>query len=188
MSDGGQALIDHGLNRENHSFLKQSPFSFSSEMRNLGILMHQFSNSMSAVLFDDGVTVAGRVFINAEADVSGGIPGFHLFNPFEEGFSRDPAESLGLLGGLAHDVHAGSVRDEAVFFHGDVEIHDVSLFQNFLSRRNSVADDVVHGRAEGEFEAILADAGRDGFVVIDDPFFREFRQMMGSKRPLLLQE
>src|SRR5688500_14972792 len=79
MLNGGRALIDHWLNRKNHSFFKPNSLALLSIVGNLGFFVHQLSNSMPAILLDDRVAASCCVLANAKANIADSVARFHLF-------------------------------------------------------------------------------------------------------------
>src|SRR5699024_9325823 len=76
----------------------------------------------------------------------------------------DAHETLCALGNFSHLEHAGSVREISVKNGGHVDIDDISLFQDDLFVRDTVADLIVDGGAHAFREALVVQGGGDAAV------------------------
>ncbi len=69
---------------------------------------------------------------------------------------------------------------EAVFNHGHVDIDDVAVFQRFVVARDAVAHHFVHRDAHGFREAVVAEAGGDGLLLVGDVLVTDTVQLAGG--------
>ncbi|SAJ28301.1 Uncharacterised protein [Enterobacter cloacae] len=55
-----------------------------------------------------------------------------------------------------------------VFNHGHVDVDDVAIFQQFFVVRNAVANHFINRDADGFRETVIAKAGGDRVLLVDD--------------------
>ena len=69
---------------------------------------------------------------------------------------------------------------ETVFNHGHVDVDDVAVFQRFVVARDAVAHHFVHRDAHGFREAVVAEAGGDGLLLVGDVLVTDTVQFAGG--------
>ena len=108
------------------------------------------------------------VLLHGVTDIAERRAGPHLLDTLHHRLERDLAQPLGENGRLADEIHATGVAVPAILDHGDIDVDDVAVLEDFSRARDAVADDVVDRRAHSLGKALVADVRRHRFLHIDD--------------------
>ena len=132
------------------------------------------ADAVSAVVFDDAESVFVGDVLDGTADV---VPVSALFAGGTDAFFHAELggidEFTGNVGDLADAEHGGGVAVVAGEDRGDVDVHDVAIFQDGVRVRDAVADNFVETDAGVARITVIAHAGGDAFVlagVVADEF------------------
>ena len=80
--------------------------------------------------------------------------------------------------GLSDEKHAAGVAVKAVFDDGDVDIDGVAALQ-VLVAGNAVANDMIHGGADGLWEAAVVERGGNGILNVRNVFMADAIKLAG---------
>src|SRR3982751_509720 len=117
-------------------------------MQDLWILVIHLADTVAAVLADDREIAFLDEGLNRVTDVAEARAGTHLRNALPHGFPARFGEALGGRRRLADVIHAARVAVITIADHGDVDVDDVARLEDLLVR-DAMANDVIHGRADG---------------------------------------
>ncbi len=88
-------------------------------------------------------------------------------NAAAHGLVSNIAHTLTLYCGLPHVEHPARIPVEALLDHGDVHVDNVAVFEGAVAR-NSVADHVIDGSADGFGKAAVVQRRGDRLLPVDD--------------------
>ena len=132
------------------------------------------ADAVTAVVFDDAEAVFVGDVLDGAADV---VPVGALFAGGADAFFHAELggidEFTGDVRDLADAEHGGGVAVVAGEDRGDVDVHDVAIFEDGVCVRDAVADNFVEADAGVARIAVVAHAGGDAFVlagVVADEF------------------
>ena len=166
--------VDHRFDGEHVADFDERAAFVVAEVIDSRFFVEAATDAVSAVVFDDAESVFVGDVLDGTADV---VPVSALFACSADAFFH--AE----LGGI--DKFAGDVRDFADAEHSggiavvagedcrDVDVHDVTIFQDGVRVRDAVADNFVETDAGVARIAVIAHAGGDALVlagVVADKF------------------
>ena len=171
--------VDHGLDGEGHAFAQLEAGAGPAIVEDLRVLVIDPADAVAAVLAHHRVLVALGEGLDGVADVA------------EEGAGLDHADAAphGLVTGIgeptrqhrhvADRVHAAGVAMPAVADDGDVDVQDVAALQGPVVR-DAVADDMIHGGADGLREAAVIEVRGHGFQLVDDELVTAPVELLGA--------
>ena len=166
--------VNHRFDREHVADLDERAAFVVAEVVDGRFFVEAAADAVSAVVFDDAETVFVGDVLDGATDI---VPVGAGFAGGADAFFH--AE----LGGI--DEFAGDVRDLADAEHGgrvavvagenrrDVDVHDVTIFEDGVCARDAVADDFVEADAGVTRVAVVAHASGNAFVlagIVTDEF------------------
>ena len=175
------ALVDHGLDGENHAGFEFQALAFAAVVQDLRFAVEGAADAVAAKFLYDGVACVFGNLLAGIADVAQGRAGFDGGDARHHGFVGDVNQALGDGGDFADGKHAAGVAVEAVFFDGQVDVDDVAFFEGFVVG-DAVADDVVDGCAAGFGVGRVAVVQRGGIAAlnVDVIIVNEFVDFVGG--------
>src|SRR5690606_6872081 len=108
------AGIDHGFDREDHACFQSFQRAGFAVVKDLGLLMENLANAVSAEFTDDAVTGFFGMLLDRMADIPEVSAGLDLGNAQPHAFIGDVAQPLALDGRLAYKEHAAGVAMVAI--------------------------------------------------------------------------
>ena len=142
------ALVDHGLDGENHAGFEFQALAFAAVVQDLRFGVEGAADAVAAKFLYDGIACVFGNLLAGVADVAQGCAWFDGGDARHHGFVGNVNQALGDGGNFADGKHAAGVAVEAVFFDGQVDVDDVAFFERLVVG-DAVADDVVDGGAAG---------------------------------------
>ncbi len=130
----GLASVDHGFDGEDHAWLERQAYPALSIVQDLRIFVKFSSDAMTAELSNDAVTTRLRMILDRSTDVSEIPSRPNGADAKPKAFMRDPAKSLSLNGNITDFEHSAGVAVEAVLYHRDVDVDDIALPQDLVTR------------------------------------------------------
>ena len=114
------------------------------------------------------------------ADIAEARAGFDLGDAVIEAFLRDLDQALGVRLRRADMEHLAGVAVVAVLDDGDVDVDDVAVLQDFLVRRNAVADHFVDRGADRLGKAVVVQRRRDCLLHVDHVVVADAVELAGG--------
>ena len=175
------ALVDHGLDGENHAGFEFQALAFAAVVQNLRFAVEGASDAVAAKFLHDGIACVFGNLLAGIAHVAQCRAGFDGFDARHHGIVGGVYQALGDGGDFADGKHAAGVAVEAVFFDGQVDVDDVAFFEGFVVG-DAVADDVVDGCAAGFGVGRVAVVQRGGITAlnVDVIIVNEFVDFVGG--------
>ena len=175
------ALVDHGLDGENHAGFEFQAWAFAAVVQDLRFAVEGAADAVAAKFLYDGIACVFGNLLAGVAYVAQCRAGFDGFDARHHGGVGGVYQALGDGGDFADGKHAAGVAVEAVFFDGEVDIDDVAFFEGFVVG-DAVADDVVNGCAAGFGVGRVAVVQRGGIAAlnVDVIIVNEFVDFVGG--------
>ncbi|AEW72217.1 hypothetical protein EcWSU1_00777 [Enterobacter ludwigii] len=160
--------IDHRLDGEGHAFLQYHAAVIRIIVQNLWLFVEDTANAVAAVFTHNGETFRFNEFLDSGPNGAQANAGFNHFQRQVEAFLRHFAQTLAQNRRLAHDEHLRGVTMVVIFNDRHVDVDDVAIFEQFFVVRNTVTNHFVNRNADGFRETMVAKAGGDRVLLIDD--------------------
>ena len=160
------ALVDHGLDGENHAGFEFQALAFAAVVQDLRFAVEGAADAVAAKVLYDGIACVFGNLLAGVAYVAQCRAGFDGFDACHHGGVGGVYQALGDGGDFADGKHAAGVAVEAVFFDGQVDIDDIAFFEGFVVG-DAVADDVVDGCAAGFGIGRVAIVQRGGIAALN---------------------
>ena len=175
------ALVDHGLDGENHAGFEFQALAFAAVVQNLRFAVEGAADAVAAKFLHNRIACVFGNLLAGIAYVAQCRAGFDGFDARHHGIVGGVYQALGDGGDFADGKHAAGVAVEAVFFDGEVDIDDVAFFEGFVVG-DAVADDVVDGCAAGFGIGRVAVVQRGGIAAlnVDVIIVNEFVDFVGG--------
>lgn len=93
---------------------------------------------------------------------------------------RHFTQALAEDGRFAYDEHLRGVAVVFVFNDGHVDVNDVAIFQQFCVVRNTVTNHFIYRDAHGFWKTVVAEAGGDRVLLVDDVVVTDAIQLAGA--------
>ena len=149
------ALINHGFDGEDHAGLQHGAGASFAVVDDLRVFVEAAADAVAAKFLHHGIAGVFGDLLAGVADVAEGGAGLHGFDAGHHALVGDVDQALRLRADGAHGIHAAGIAVEAVFFDGDVDVEDITVFQGLVVG-DAVADNVVYGGAAGFGEGGIA--------------------------------
>ena len=81
---------------------------------------------------------------------------------------RDAAQMFAHDGRLTDDKHFRGIAVETIFDYGDINVNDIAIFQQLSIVRDTVAHHFINRDANGFRIAVIAEAGRNRVLFINN--------------------
>jgi len=120
------------------------------------------------------------MLLNDVADITQGCAGFYNRDRLVQAFLAGAYQALGVIGYLADTKHLAGIAMEAVLQHSNIDVDDVTGLQDFAVTRNTVADNVIHRRADGLGEAVVVQRRRNRLLSVDDIVMADTVELAGA--------
>ena len=140
-------------------------------MQDLRGFVHFPADAVAAVFPHHAIAVPLGVFLNGVANIAESRAGAHLVNAFPHG----------LVGGfyqfvcdgryITDQIHFTGVGDKPILFQGDIQIHDIAVFQFARCTGHPVAHHFIDRAIERVGVVVLTLAGGSGVERVDDEVF-----------------
>ena len=128
------AGIDHGLDGEGHARFYCQPGARGAVVQNLRVFMEHPADAVTAVFAHHGEAVAFGMLLNHVPNITKLRAGLDQFNAFVHTFKTDCAQPLRPNRGFANIEHATGVAMKLILDHGNVNIDNIPVFQDFVGR------------------------------------------------------
>ncbi|VXG76746.1 hypothetical protein CDS [Salmonella enterica subsp. enterica serovar Derby] len=142
--------------------------------------MEAATNTVSAVFTYHGETFAFGIFLDGGANGAQADARFHHFDAQIQALLRDAAQTLAENGRFADDKHLRGIAVEFIFNHGHVDVDDITIFQMFSVIRNAVAHHFINRDTDGFRIAVVAEAGGDRVLFVNDVIVTDTVQFAGG--------
>ncbi|MNG96320.1 hypothetical protein D3C79_553820 [compost metagenome] len=149
-------------------------------MQYLRFFVEHFADAMTAVFTHHGKLLGFDEFLDLFAQGAQADARLHHFQRQIQAFLGNAAQPLAQNGRLADDEHLGGIAVEAIFNDGHVDIDDVAVLQHFVIARDAVAHHFVYRDAHGFREAVVAEAGGDGLLLVGNVLVTDTVQFAGG--------
>ncbi len=161
------AGIDHWFDGERHAGLQCLTGTRLSIVQDLRILVKFPANTVSAIFPHDGIMARFSVLLDGMTDVPETYPRLDHFDADFHAFIGGLDQPLRQHRWRAHEKHLAGVPMVAILDDGNIDVDNVAVLE-LLDARDTVADHVVDGRADGFGKSLVIQGRRDGFLGIDD--------------------
>lgn len=93
---------------------------------------------------------------------------------------RDAAQTFAHDGRLTDDKHFRGIAVETIFDYGDINVNDIAIFQQLRIVRDTVAHHFINRDANGFRIAVIAEAGRNRVLFINNVIITDAIQLAGA--------
>ncbi len=142
--------------------------------------MEAAANAVPAVLAHHREAFRFDKLLDRRAESAQADARLHHLQRQVEALLGHTAQALTQNGRLANDKHFRGIAVETVFDHGNVDVNDVAVFQAFLVVRNTVTHHFVDRDADGFREAVVAEAGGNRVLLVNDMIVTDTIQLAGA--------
>ncbi len=130
--------------------------------------MEAAADAVATVLTHHGETFGFHKFLDRRADGAQVDAWLHHSQRQVQAFLSDAAQALAENRRFADDKHFGGIAMEIIFNDGHVDIHDIAIFQQLAVIRDTVTDHFIDRNADGFRIAVIAEAGGNGLLLVND--------------------
>ena len=142
--------------------------------------MENATNTVAAIFADDRETFRFHEFLNGCTEGTQTDAWFHHSQRQIEALLRDTAQTLAQNSGFADDKHFRRIAMVLIFNHRHVDVDDIAIFELFFVVRNAVTNHFINRDADGFREAVIAKAGGDGVLFVNDIVITDTIQLTGA--------
>jgi hypothetical protein len=136
--------VDHGFDREYHPWSYLGSGSFLRSVKNMRILMELHTDSMSCIVADDRTSLLFLSVLRYRMpDISEVGSWTYLLDPDLEGSSCDIDHFPRLRRDRADTIHPRSISEVSIDDRSDIDIEDISIFQDLVLPRDSMTDHAI---------------------------------------------
>jgi len=122
---------------------------------------------MAIICTEQGILLGSSMLLNDVADIAERGAGFDDRNGLVEAFLGHHGKFMSMGSYLTDIEHLARIPVKAVLDDRDINIHDVTFFQDGVIAGYAMTDDMVHGCADRLGKTIVIQRGRDGLLLID---------------------
>ena len=142
--------------------------------------MEAAADTVPAVLANHGETFGFHKFLDRRADRAQVDARFNHLQRQVQAFLSDAAQALAENRRFADDKHFGGIAMEIIFNDGHVDIDDIAIFQQLAVIRDTVTDHFIDRNADGFRIAVIAEAGGNGLLLVNDIVVTDAVQFAGA--------
>ena len=134
-------------------------------MRDKRVLVKLETNAMAAVFRHDREARIGADFVDSCAHIAQMCPGLDSCEARIDGGLRHIDETPPLLVHVPDAEHARRIREVSLADCRHIDVHDIAACQHVMLTRDTMADDLVDGRADAFREALVVQVCRNRVVL-----------------------
>ena len=161
------AGVDHGFDSDRHAGLERHPGPRQAVMQNLRVFVELSADTVAAVFLYNRELPGFRIGLNGMPNVTQTRPGADHVDSEQQALISGVHQSPGSYRRLSYAEHLAGIAVIIFFYHGDVYIDYVAVFQAFISG-NAMADHVVDGCADRLGKPAIVQWRRYRIQFIDD--------------------
>jgi hypothetical protein len=154
------AQIDHWFDGENHAGMNFDAFIGPSVMKNIGCIMKQSAQSVTAEIAHHAATLLFCQFLNGCANRPHMIARLDGGNTGHQAVMGQVYEAFSSASWPSRNIHSAGIAVPAVQNKGDIDIQDVPFTQRFVSGK-PMANNVVERNATGIGISTIVQGRRD---------------------------
>ena len=147
-------------------------------MQHLRIFMEALANPVAAVFTDHGTTPRFGKALDGVTDIAKPDTGPDHFNTGHHRSVSNVADTITLDRRLANRKHLAGITVPAILDDGDIDVHDIPVFQAFLIRY-PMTDNMVDRGTDRAWKTPVVQRSRNGVLMDGDVFVTDFIEFNG---------
>ena len=138
------AGIQHRLDGKGHAFFNTRTHAWFTVVQDLWLFMKNSANTVTTILAHDGVVVGFAMLLDDVANIAQRDTWFDDLYCLVQAFLRDTNQALGMIWSLADAKHLAGITVKAILDNGDIDIDDVTGFQDLAVVGDAVTNHVIN--------------------------------------------